>query len=243
MSKGGDVFQIEIRVLDLQVAMAFYRKTFGWGVYQSSPNYAVADPGRMPIVGLLQDPRLPIGVAPLLLVDDCEAAVAKAKALGGRIMITRSEVAGSGAFTAALDPWGNESYFWQPFQEGRPSPKHEPVTPFIFVEIATPNLEKAIRYYSELMGWSFWQVPFTPDYAIADGCGLKRGIGLLGGEGTASGVVSYIQVPSLEETQARIEAAGGEVVVPPEQFLGEGRYIIFADPFGNRLGAIELHAP
>lgn len=241
MTRGVDVFQIEIRVRDLQAAMTFYRTVFAWGVYQSSPNYALADTGRMPLVGMLQDPRLPIGVAPLVLVDDCEAAVAKAKALGGRIMITRSEVAGSGAFTAALDPWGNELFFWQTFAEGRPNPKHEPVNPFIFVEIATPNLEKATQYYSELMGWSFWNTPFMPNFAVAAGCGLKRGVGLLG-DATANGIVSYIEVANLEETQAKIEAAGGEVVVPPEPFLNEGRYIIFADPAGNRLGAIELRS-
>jgi hypothetical protein len=153
-------------------------------------------------------------------------------------MFTRSEVAGSGAFTAALDPWGNEVYFWQQFVEGHPKLKHDPVNPFVFVEIATPNLEKATEFYSQLMGWSFWNAPFAPNSAIAEGCGLKRGIGLYGGSAT-TGVVSYIQVASLEATSEKIQANGGQVVVPPEPFLQEGRYIIFADPSGNRLGAIE----
>jgi len=238
MSKGVDVFQIEIRVTDLAAAMTFYRDTFQWGVYQAAPHYALVDAGRMPVIGIMTDPRLPIGVAPLYLVGDCEAAVARAKDLGGRIMFTRTEVPGAGVFTAALDPWGNEIYFWQQFVHGDPKLKQQPETPFCFVEIATPNLAKTTEYYSQLMAWSFWNVPFAQDYAIAEGHGLKRGIGVFGGA-TSSGVLSYIEVKSLEETRKRIEANGGQVVVDPEPFLNEGRYLIFSDPAGNRLGAIE----
>ncbi|MCA9679582.1 MAG: hypothetical protein H6708_17610 [Kofleriaceae bacterium] len=240
---GVDVFQIEIRVSDLNVAMDFYRKTFAWGLYQVAPGYTLVDAGRMPVIGIMHDPRLPIGVAPLMLVNDCEAAAARAKELGGRVMYTRSEVAGSGAFTAALDPWGNEVWFWQQFVEGHPRLKHEPVNPFIFVEIATPNLEKATQFYSDLMSWSFWNVPFTPNYAIVEGCGLKRGVGLYGADAAGAGVVSYLEVANLDETCQKIEANGGQVVVPPEPFLNEGKYIIFADPAGNRLGAIEPTRP
>src|SRR5262249_43105363 len=113
MSQGVQCLQIEIRVNDLAGAITFYKDTFNWGIYQVSPHYALVDAGRMPVIGIMSDPRLPNGVAPLYLVGDCEAAVAHAKELGGRIMFTRTEVPGTGAFTAALDPWGNEVYFWQ----------------------------------------------------------------------------------------------------------------------------------
>lgn len=232
------VFQIEIRVNDLAAANEFYRNTFAWGLYQASPSYTLVDTGLLPVVGLMVDQRLPLGVAPLMLVSDCEAAVEKARELGGRVRYTRSEVAGAGAFTAAHDPWGNEIFFWQQFVEGTPKLKHEAVNPFSFIEISTPNLEKAQAYYSALMGWSFWNVPFTPSYAVSEGNGLKRGIGLYGG-GSTNGIVSYIEVANVDEIAQKIEANGGTVVVPPEPFLNEGRYIIFADPSGNRLGAIE----
>jgi len=239
MTKGVDVFQIEIRVSDLEGAMAFYGGTFEWGIYRAAPNYALVDTGRMPVVGILRDPRLPLGISPLMLVDDCVAMVNKAKDLGGRVFITFAEIAGAGAFTAAVDPWGNQLFFWQPYLEGRPKPDHEPINPFVFVEIATPNLDKATKYYNDLLGWSFWNTPFSPNYAIAEGNGLKRGIGIYGGGPNASGIVCYTQVKSLEETIRKVQTAGGQVVVPPEDFLGEGRYIICADPAGNRIGAIE----
>lgn len=239
MSKGADVFQIEIRVRDLAEAMTFYRNSFAWGVYRSSPNYALIDTGKMPIVGLLQDPRLPLGTCPMVLVPDSTAAANRAKELGGKLIITRSVVEGSGAFTGTLDPWGNELFFWEPFTEGRPNPKQPPVNPFVFMEIATPNTTKAKAYYAELMGWQFWDVTFAPNYAIAEGCGFKRGIGLMGGDASATGIIHYIDVANLEETQNKIEKNGGRVVVPPTSFLDGGRYMIFGDPSGNRLGAVE----
>jgi predicted enzyme related to lactoylglutathione lyase len=238
MSKGVDVFQIEIRVNDLAAAMTFYRETFQWGVFQTASHYALVDAGHMPVIGIMMDPRLPNGVAPLYLVGDCEMAVNRAKELGGRVMFTKTEVPGAGAFTAALDPWGNEIYFWQQNIHGDPKLKQQPATPFCYVEIATPNLAKTTEYYSQLMAWSFWNVPFAEDYAVAEGHGMKRGIGVFGGA-SSSGVLSYIEVASLEETRKKILANGGQVVVDPEPFLNEGRYLIFSDPAGNRLGAIE----
>lgn len=234
----GDAFQIEIRVSDLAAAVRFYRSTFDWAVFPLSDEYALVDTGRMPLVGILQDPRIDNGVAPLYLVNDCEGAAAKAKSLGGRPTFARSEVPGAGAFTMALDPWGNEIYFWQPFSERMPELRHPPVNPFVFVEIAVPSRVKAVRFYSGLMWWAFQTVPSAPEYAIAEGCGLARGVGLYGGSAT-SGVVSYIEVASLEETAAKIAGNGGEVLVPPEPFVGGGRYLIFADPSRNRVGALE----
>ena len=238
MSEGLSVFQIEMRVNDLDAAMNFYGNVFSWGIYRSSASYALVDTGLLPVVGILHDPRIPTGISPLIRVDDCQAAVQKAKDLGGRIYIRTAEIAGSGAFTAALDPWGNLIYFWQPYSDGQPRPDHEPTNPFVFLEIATPNIEKASRYYNQLMGWSFWNAP-EQNYAIAEGNGLKRGIGLYATDPNSSGMVFYIQVVSLEETAQKITAAGGQVVVPPDKFPGDGRYLIFADPTGNRVGAFE----
>jgi predicted enzyme related to lactoylglutathione lyase len=235
----GDVFQIEIRVRDLAEAMHFYRTAFAWGVYQSTAGYALIDTGTMPIASLLQDSRLPLGVCPHVIVPDCAATAARAKELGGKLLITRSVVEGSGAYTGTLDPWGNELFFWEPFAEGRPKPKHEAVNPFVFMEIATPNLAKAKAYYTDLLGWEFWDVTFAPSYAVAEGRGLKRGIGLLGGDAAATGIITFINVANLEVSQTTIENVGGKVVVPPTAFLDGGRYMIISDPSGNRLGVVE----
>jgi uncharacterized protein len=239
MSEGLPVFQIEMRVHNLDAATSFYGSVFSWGIYRSDASYALVDTGQPPVVGIVHDPRIPPGISPLIRVHDCQAAVQKAKDLGGRIYIQTAEIAGSGAFTAALDPWGNLIYFWQPYSDGNPTPGREPINPFVFLEFATPSVEKASRYYNQLLGWSFWNVPAEQSYAIAEGNGLKRGIGLYATDPNSSGMVFYVQVQNLEETAQKIKAAGGEVVVPPDKFLGDGRYLIFADPTGNRVGAFE----
>ena len=63
MSTGREVFQVEIRARDLARSIRFYGAVFAWKIYQSAPGYALVDTGRLPVVGILHDPRLPLGDA------------------------------------------------------------------------------------------------------------------------------------------------------------------------------------
>jgi predicted enzyme related to lactoylglutathione lyase len=110
--------------------------------------------------------------------------------------------------------------------------------PVVLYEIASPNLAAATKYYSELVSWSFWGVVFSDKYAFAEGCGLARGVGLVGTTG-AHGTVNYVSVANIAQTVARVQEAGGHIVAEPTDFPGEGRYFVFEDPEGNRMGALE----
>ena len=81
-----------------------------------------------------------------------------------------------------------------------------------------PILEKTTEDYNQLMAWSFWNRPFSPNYAIAEGHGMRRGIGIFGGA-TASGVLSYIDVPDLDETAKKIEQSIGRGLRPADRTL------------------------
>ncbi|MCA9680519.1 MAG: hypothetical protein H6709_17420 [Kofleriaceae bacterium] len=238
MSTGREVFQVEIRARDLARSIRFYGAVFAWKIYQSAPGYALVDTGRLPVVGILHDPRLPLGVCNNVLVEDCQATADRAVALGGSVCLARSEVPGSGAYIGTLDPWGNELFLWQPYTDGRPHLEAAPDNPIVFLEIVTPDRRAATTYYKKLVGWSFKGVSFAEAYAIAKGCGLARGIGLYTSAG-GHGTTNYVQVASLAETVARVDAAGGKVLAPPAAFPGGGRYVLFQDPDGNRIGALE----
>jgi len=241
MTASRSVFQVEIRTRDLARAVPFYKTVFDWKIYKASDDYALIDTGAMPVVSLLQtrDPRFSIGAVNNLLVEDCEQEAARAVALGGRVSIPKSEVPGSGAYTGVVDPWGAEIFFWQPYTEARPNLQGSGQNPISFLEIVTPDLPAAITYYSELAGWSFWSVVFKDAFSQAEGCGLKRGVGLYQVPGSPGSTTNYVEVENLEETAARIQGSGGAVTVPPSEFPGEGRYLLFEDPDGVRMGAIE----
>ena len=241
MTESRSVFQTEIRVRDMGSAVAFYKAVFDWKIYKAAEDSALVDTGALPIVSFLQtsSPRFPIGVVNFLRVEDCEQEAVRAVELGGRITLMKSEVPGKGAFVGFVDPWGAEFYFWQPYTDPRATPQGSGKNPISFIEITTPNMPAAFSFYSTLMGWSFWNVVFRDEFSMAEGCGLKRGVGLYGAAGSIGSATTYVEVENLEETVAKIEAAGGTIRVPPAEFPGEGRFIVFEDTGGVRMGAVE----
>lgn len=243
MTEPRNVFQVEIRTRDLRRAMAFYSAVFDWRIFQSTPTYALVDSGAMPVIAILENsnPQFPLGLCNNVVVEDCQAAADQAVSLGGSICVLRDELPGAGAYVGTLDPWGNELFFWQPFTDQRPALKGSGENPIVMLEIAVTDLPAAIKYYQALNAWSFWSVVFADGYAMAEGCGLQRGIGLMAlpAGGAAGGTTNYIEVSDIAASIAKIRAAGGEPLMEPTDFAGEGRYIMFRDLDGNRVGIIE----
>jgi predicted enzyme related to lactoylglutathione lyase len=240
MAPTREVFQVEIRTRDLGRTVPFYKGVFDWKIYKAAEDYALVDTGAMPVVAMLQtsDPRFPVGLVNNILVEDCDQEAARAVALGGRVSVTKSEVPGSGLYMGVVDPWGNELYLWQPYTEARPQLRGSGENPISFVEIAVGDLDGAISYYSQLTNWSFWRVVSLGGYAKADGCGLKRGVGLYGGQGVG-GTMDYVEVADVDAVAAKVVECGGTVLGNPADFLGEGRYVLFEDPEGVRMGAVQ----
>jgi uncharacterized protein len=244
-AKVSELFQIEIRTRDLERAIAFYGTVFDWKIFRSAPEYALVDAGAMPVIGIFEtkDPDFPLGVCNNVVVDDCQREADRAVELGGRICVRKWVVAGAGAYVGTLDPWGNELFFWEPFTSARPNLKGSKVNPIVLKEIATPDLPAAIEYYTKLAGWKFWSVVFSDNYAFAEGCGLQRGVGLVTAtEARPAGTTDFIAVTDLAETEAKVRAAGGRIIVEPTDHPGEGRVFVFEDPEGNRLGALQRRA-
>jgi predicted enzyme related to lactoylglutathione lyase len=236
------IFQSEIRTRDLARSMAFYAAVFDWKIYQVSPEYALVDPGLMPVIGIMEtrDPRFPLGVVNNVIVDDCEREAKRAVELGGRITIQKWELPNQGWYMGTYDPWQNELLFWQPISAHRPNLVGTKQNPIVLVDIATTDIERAIKYYSTLCGWSFWSVVFDDSYAFAAGNGLARGVGLCAGPRARTiGSANYVAVRDLTETAAKVRAAGGGVVGDAKDFPGEGRIITIEDLDGNRLGALQ----
>jgi uncharacterized protein len=69
-----------------------------------------------------------------------------------------------------------------------------------------------------------------------------KGSGINGGIGPSRGpnqVTFYVEVEDLPATIARIEAAGGKIVVPITEIAGTVSFAQFADPDGNVVGLLE----
>ncbi|MDH5821994.1 VOC family protein [Luteimonas sp. RD2P54] len=108
-------------------------------------------------------------------------------------------------------------------------PAHEKIN---YVEYPARDLAATKRFFQDAFGWAFED--YGPDYAAFSGQGLDGGffrseLAARTSQGSAL-VVFYSE--RLEETLAKVVAAGGEVVKPVFSFPG-GRRFHFTEPSGN----------
>jgi predicted enzyme related to lactoylglutathione lyase len=72
------------------------------------------------------------------------------------------------------------------------------------------------------------------------GKGIDGGVGASAG-GLSPGLTFYVQVEDLDQALARAaELGAGKVLQPPSDVPGVGRFAVFADPEGNRVGLWRL---
>ncbi|MFU8872193.1 VOC family protein [Micromonospora sp. SL4-19] len=110
----------------------------------------------------------------------------------------------------------------------------EPGTP-CWADLATPGLEDAKRFYQQLFGWTgrVSQDPAAAGYTVF----LKDGKAVAGvGPPAAPDQVpiwsTYVATDDAELAATRVEAAGGQVVVPAFDVLDQGRMAVLSDPSG-----------
>ncbi|UYY60234.1 VOC family protein [Sphingomonas sp. S2-65] len=101
-----------------------------------------------------------------------------------------------------------------------------------YVELPVTGTGPVRDFYAQAFGWGF--TDFGPDYAATTGGDVDLGL-----NGSADQpieqVLVLVEVQDLEDALAKVEAAGGEIVVPVFGYPG-GRRFHFRDPAGNVLG-------
>jgi predicted enzyme related to lactoylglutathione lyase len=107
---------------------------------------------------------------------------------------------------------------------------------FIWYELLTPDSEAAIKFYSEVIGWTAKSadVPGV-DYRIFSTGGTETaGCMKLSSEGPEScarpGWLGYIGVDDVDLAVSSIVEAGGKVHMPAMDLEGVGRMALVADP-------------
>jgi predicted enzyme related to lactoylglutathione lyase len=115
----------------------------------------------------------------------------------------------------------------------------------VHVELPARDVEAAAAFYADLFGW---RTIHSPNYV-----GFRAAGGPSGGfnpltEDSAStstpikpgDVLVYVSSDDIDATLSRVQALGGSVAVPRTPIPGAGRYAIFVDPTGNRIGLLHF---
>ncbi len=101
-----------------------------------------------------------------------------------------------------------------------------------YVEFPAKDLEAVKKFFAEAFGWSF--VDYGPEYTSFSDEGLNGGFfkSDLASSTAAGSALLVFYSEQLEQTQAKIEKAGGSILRPTFTFPG-GRRFHFSDPNGN----------
>lgn len=111
-----------------------------------------------------------------------------------------------------------------------------------WVDLATPDIEAAIAFYSQLFGWSI--EPWTPavlgGYLASVGDREVAGLRRRGPDQRSKPAfwTAYFSVDDLEESVTATQRAGGAVVEPPIDLAGGVRAVAVVDPTGAKLALI-----
>ncbi len=107
--------------------------------------------------------------------------------------------------------------------------EHEKIN---YVEFPAQDIEASKAFFQQAFGWEF--TDYGPDYTAFSDQGLDGGFyrAYLKSNSEQGSALIVFYSKQLEETQAKIEKAGGLIVKPVFKFPG-GRRFHFADPNGN----------
>jgi predicted enzyme related to lactoylglutathione lyase len=109
---------------------------------------------------------------------------------------------------------------------------------FVYMELQGADAKQAERFYSELLGWDFQDLPKSPiPYAL-----IKSGVENVGGMTKGSGSphwLAYIGVSDVAAATAKAKALGAKVEVDTRAFGELGKLSILVDPSGARVGLWE----
>lgn len=229
---------------DTPAAEAFYTAVIGWKTqpFPEGDNYVMWTTSQGPMGGLheLSEEACQAGASPNwmahVLVDDVDATVAKAKALGGKVHCGPQDIPTVGRFAVLADPLGAVLSVYKPLRamslhDGRGEGE------FCWSELLTSDNNSAFEFYAALFGWTVQKETNMGDvgpYRI-----FAVGEQAIGGVMNAppnlpmpSVWLHYINVKNLDETLAQATKLGAKLMTGPMPIPGGGQIAHMTDPQG-----------
>ncbi len=113
----------------------------------------------------------------------------------------------------------------------------------VHIELPVKDRDRAKKFYGDLFGWKFQDVP-EMDYTLFETANGPGGGLFVPQEGQFDkGALNYILVEDIDAKSKEIEAAGGEVIGPTVEMPGRGWWAVFRDPEGTTLAIFQSAPP
>lgn len=246
MSEQGNFVWYELLTTDVAGATKFYGNVVGWETEKfggPEPAYWIWKAGGTGIGGLmaLTEHAKAATAAPSWVayvnVDDVDALVKKAEALGGRICIPPHDLPTVGRISVFADPQGAVLAVIKPQGADQPHPEGPVAGHIVWRELLANDAEGELGFYGALFGWkesqSFDMGP-NGRYRIYGKPGRDFG-GMFKRPADyplPPHWLFYVHVTDLDAATERVKRGGGQVWNGPMPIPSGERIVQCADPQG-----------
>lgn len=228
---------VELATDDAAAAKDFYAAVFGWD-YRDDPVgegmvYSTALLGGQAVAALYQADQPPHWTSYVTVVS-ADEATARAGELGATVLAEPFDVFDVGRMAVISDPTGAAFCVWEPRAHAGAARVNAPGA-LAWNDLVTPDPDSAARFYGELFGWTFMEIPGA-GYRIIQNDGRSNG-GMLSREGMPPAWIPYFGHDDLDGLPGRVGELGGRVLSEPV-VVPNGRFALFADPQGAVFAAL-----
>lgn len=246
---------VDLMSTDIDAAKSFYNAVFGWDAVDQFDDegnriYVNFERDGKKVAGLGGTPpgmdNMPSVWNTYIATDDCEAVAAKVAEAGGSVVVPPMQVMDAGSMAAFSAPDGAMFSVWQAGQHFGAEIANEPNT-YSWNELQTRDLDVAKPFYSQVFGWEYDAMDMGPmgEYAVIAGGTEGQGMGGLMTmpedvpEQVPNYWAVYFLVSDIDDTVAKINAAGGNVMNGPFPIPGVGKTAIIHDPTGGNFQLLQ----
>jgi hypothetical protein len=180
----------------------------------------------------------------VMSVSDVDKAATQTIAAGGKVMVTPRQLSGRGMAAVLSDPEGARFGVLHT-DNGDPTDAFPTLNTWLWHELWAKDADRISGYYRAVGGYLLAPQSRTapPDEIRLEAGGYPRAaIIQVEAIDLPSAWLAYVRVEDLAATLARVESAGGEILVAPDPQIRDGRVAIIRDPLGAALGIAQWSA-
>ncbi len=233
----------ELATTDQESAKKFYTSLFGWTFVDNNMDVGTytmlkhrgADVGALYTMREDERKMAPSHWNSYVAVESADQAAAKAKQLGGKVLMEPFDVFDVGRMAILQDPTGAVFCVWQPKKHIGAGVLNESGA-LCWTELMTTDTGKAGAFYTGLFPWRAEEMVMPNMKYIV----FKRGDSQAGGMMAITPEMGpmppnwlvYFQVDDCDGCVAKAKGLGGKIAVPPTDIQNYGRFAVLHDPHG-----------
>jgi predicted enzyme related to lactoylglutathione lyase len=242
----GQFCWLELATSDHSAAVAFYTTLFGWTTTEMpTPGgvYVMLKKNGRTAAALYEEKNAPPHWNNYVAVASADETAAKAKELGGKLMMEPFDVMDVGRMAVVVDPTGGILAVWEARRTKGIEIYGEPGA-LCWNELTTHDAATAREFYTRLFGWRAGGDANYTEWHLGDTAGAVPVVAAVGGmmEMTEApvGWFPYFAVENCDASAETAKANGGRVYKEPADIERVGRFAIVADPQGAVFAIIQL---